>query len=294
MIGGGASLIKVARLDRVHYSWSQLIEAMDRPAHSDVMRQLSQLTGNGHPDFSPSWFGNISFDETVALARGTRRDPEVEARITQIAREQAARVVMRRASHEYAYDVTGDFFDVAAVVEGRPENWLYRENANSGFHEVVRFFVDPAMTAGVDAFQNQERIIAVAAAVLTLEACGMPVEVIAIQWHGRDGFEDGYVHTQQVNNAGEPIDLARLVALASPAYARRLHFRLVEQTCPAHANASYGGGLPLPDGYLDAEYPGACVYIPPCRGDVAPTCEALLKIVQQKLGAMGADDGGDL
>lgn len=287
---------------------SPLIEWADRRHHMtwtamlDAVRHGETPQWSGHfasTDYEPSkhWDLGMGYDGALALASGQGEWKEGREKIETTAREQAERFVLKRGFIDYGYDVTGEYFDVPAVIEGRPECWLTPVHAGMGAPALVRLVLDLGTSAGVSAQTMRDRMIAVSAAVLTLEACGNPVEVIAVSSTTGDVYPDAtFCISFQVCAPGEPVDVSRIVALAHPAFFRRCVFRLIEQTTSARCfqvySSSYGYPDRLNETQLAHEFGSHVVYIPPCRlgNEVQPTTEALLRMVKQRAGIIGADD----
>jgi hypothetical protein len=100
----------------------------------------------------------------------------------------------------------------------------------------------------------------------------------------------------KVNNAGEPIDTQRLIAMAHPAWFRRISFRLLELTNVESVRArhqyTYGHSQGIPAEQVAAHWGSRAVYIPPCYATTQenPTVEKLLALVKQRDGVKGTDD----
>lgn len=277
--------------DRRHYTWPELLTAV---AHGDTPHWASKRQSESTTS-SKSWDLGLGFDGALSLARGATEWPEGKATIEAIAREQAERFIAKRPFLDYGFDTTGEFFDVPSVIEGRPECWLRQEYSNTGAAALVRLVVDLGTSGSVPAHVIRDRMTAVCAAALTLEACGNPVEIVACD--SSQEKTGGYLLSYQVATPGDSLDLTRLVALAHPAFFRRVVFRLIEQTPSpdVHAKHQYGYGecpRAIPNDVLAHEFGTHIVYIPPCPYDTQDlmTAEALLRIVKQRAGVVGSDD----
>lgn len=277
--------------DRRHFTtWHDMLGDV---MHRDTPQWKRERTSEAYE--GEGWTLGLRFGDAVSLVRGITDWQEGREQIEATAREQAERFISKRPFIDYGFDVTGEYFDVPSVIEGRPEAWLRPEQSNQGAAALVRLVVDLGTSGGVPDAIMRSRMCAVAAAALTLEACGNPVELIGCSSsQEKDG---GYLISYQVTRAGDPIDMTRLTALAHPAFFRRIVFRLIEQTpSPAvFARHSYGyGECPrmIPAEVLEEEFGTHVVYVPPCplhERDIW-TAEKLLEIVKQRAGMIGSDD----
>lgn len=278
--------------DHRTYTWSSMLDALAtaRPTTWGDYTASDNVDGSHS---APSWAGTLTYEDACALVSGRRTWQEGQASIEEQAREQAGKHVLKRPFFDYGYDVTGAFFDVASVLEGRPECWLNPEPSMQGDPGVIRLVVDCFTSAGVSAEIMQARMCAVSAAALTLEAMGNPIEVIAVYPSHKDA--EGFCIEVKVNNAGEPIDTQRLVAMAHPAWFRRINFRLLELTpiesvAQYHAH-TYGQSQGVPAEHVTLNWGARAVYIPPCHynAQMNPTVEKLLTLVKQG-NVKGTDD----
>jgi len=272
-----------------HYSWERLTHALTSEVSGDFRTRCAAL----YTEPRRTWDLDMGYSGAVDLTMGRTKWKAGQRSIEQTAREQAAKAIQTRAFYDYAYDTTGAFFDMPAVIEGRPECWLAPTPNGAGERGLVRMIVDLGTSAHVRAAVIEARMCAIAAACLVIEANGNPIEVIAIDSQGFGALP--YCNAVQVNNAGEPIDSQRLVAMAHPAFLRRVMFRLQELTPRADVSAEYefgyGSALALTPAVVSQTWGDRCVYIPSLyNGDVAPTCASLLALVKQRLGVDCTDD----
>lgn len=277
--------------DRRHYAWADMLNAC-ATAEPTVWTSRAQ---SKETEASKSWDLQLGFDGALALASGRTDWRTGRESIERIAREQAERFIAKRPFLDHGFDTTGEFFDIPSVLEGRPECWLRPMASNAGAPALVRLVVDLGTSGGVNARTMQERMCNVAAAALTLEACGNPIELIGCDSsQGRGG---SYMFSYQITTAGEPIDVSRLAAVAHPGFFRRLVFRLIELTPSAAVHSAHQRGYgecprEIPDGVLAAEFGSHVVYVPPCPlyRESLPTAAKLLQIVKQRVGIVGLDD----
>lgn len=274
--------------DHRHYSWEALTHALTLEVAQPWRERMAGL----YAPAETSWDLGVGYCGAVDLALGRVKWARGQKSIEIIAREQASKAIQTRPFYDLGYDVTGAFFDLPAVIEGRPECWLVQQPGKAGERGLVRIVVDLGTSASVRARVIEERMCAVAAACLVIEANGNPIEVIAIDSQGFGALP--YCNAVQVNNAGEPIDSQRLVAMAHPGFLRRIMFRLQELTpSPAVSSEyehSYGSARALSPEVVTRTWGDRAVYIPSLYDNVAPTCAALLALVKQRLGVDCTDD----
>lgn len=247
-----------------------------------------------------AWTYGMSGAGLLALLRGEHWQEGADA-IEAVAREQAARHVIQRPFIDWVYDVEGAGFDVGMMLANVPEHWARLAPVGTGLPGAIRLVIDLRAASGVPASLMFERMKAVAAATLVMEQLGLPVEVIA------GAFEPTHKASRvaiaiTVNPAGSPLDVSRIVALAHPATFRIGVHRLLELTPSPAVHGDHGGYFncdsPNADEVADTFGPTA-IYLPPMRFDrgMAPTCDALLRMVKRRVGACDAlnmiDDAGD-
>lgn len=283
--------------DRRHYGWSAFLSALHHGEPSAWTAAGNTETSTAEPP-SKRWDLGIGYEGAVSLVSGSTEWREGKRQIEDIAREQAERFIAKRPFFDYAYETTGEFFDVPSVLEGRPECWLRPMASHTGSHALCKLVVDLGTSGGVSAQTMRERMTAVCAAVLTLEACGNPVELVACSSsQERNG---GYLLSYTLAEPGTPIDVARIVALAHPGFFRRAVFRMIELTPSADVARvqrwQYGEcPNPLPEDVQRDAFGDRIVYVPPCDlfSQNNPTAAALLRMVKVRMGLAG-DDAQDI
>lgn len=244
-----------------------------------------------------SWDLGIGYDGALDLAHGKPLWKAGRKAIETNAREQAGRWIVKRKSLDYVFANEGEMFDVPSVIQGLPEPWLLSTLGQTGQPHAMKIVIATGASSGVAAEQLADRMTNISAAILVLQALGAPVEVVGTVLHGIGTAEQNFLYTVQACEAGDYIDTSRLVAMAHPAFMRRLGFRLLEQS--AHPKLHYVSGYGSPIAYSEAQvkelWGDNAVYLPPVyAGDMAPTVEALLRIVCAKAGIVGIDDADDM
>lgn len=282
--------------DRRHYTWPGFLTAL----HHD---EPTVWTARGNSEASITteatnrWDLSLGYDKAIRLVSGLDTWRDGKRQIEDIAREQAERFIAKRPFYDYGYDTTGEFFDVPSVLEGRPECWLRPQASHTGSHALVRLVIDLGTSASVSAQTIRERMVAVCAAALTLEACGNPTEVIACS--SSQELEGWYLLSYTLAEPGTPIDVSRVTALAHPAFFRRAVFRIIELTKSpdvARVHNYYYGECPrpIPEPDLVDAFGDRIVYIPPCDAfsQNVPTAAKLLEMVKVRMGMAGDDAQG--
>ena len=280
------------------YTWASMLNALDHgTVNPDWSNPSSARAGNDRNS------GGFSLAQSIDLAHGRGNLwPEGRATIEEIAREQAAKIIRaRRKSRAFLMDTTGQFFDVPSVIEGRPESWCRPYLTTHGERHTIRLIIDTNVSWSVTPEALQERMTAVAACVITLQAQGTPVEVIALHQSmpaQRDGANDpaSYCYAVHANEPGRPIDVNRLVAMAHASWLRRLMFRIEEQTTHdavrVRWNGSYGMPKKLTDDCVRSVWGANALHIPTdiLQGTMLATIEKIQGLIRARLGRKGRDD----
>lgn len=278
------------------YSWESFLHTLDHGTINPAWRNVLSSADHG------SWLercDGFTYTQARDLAHGRNVWPDGRREVETIAREQASKIIRaRRPGLDYLMDTTGQFFDVPSVVENRPESWLRPIVSDRGDRITIRFVVDVGVSAGVSPALVRQRSAAIAACVLTLQAQGAPVEVIAItEENGSGDAAASYGMAVHMNEPGRPIDVARLTALAHPTFLRRLMFRLQEVTPVAeHAarwgNGTYGYPRVIDRASIDHCWGKQAVFIPSdlMLASLERTIEAINGLIRARIGRKGTDD----
>lgn len=279
------------------YSWATMLHALEHgvATHWPSNQQNSMEAG------TDTWRGGITWSDCRALCAGRGNVwPEGRREIETIAREQASKIIRaRRPGLDYLMDTTGQWFDVPSVIEGRPECWARPIVSDRGDRLTIRLLVDVGVSANVPAEQVQTRMAAIAACVLTLQAQGTPVEVIAVLNHKTaesDPTPSSWGLAIHVNESGRPIDVARLVAMAHASFLRRAMFRLIELTPVAESAAAnvsgYGTPGSLTDALATATWGKQSILIPTNvgHGGIVAAIQTIQTLIKARIGRKGSDD----
>lgn len=268
-----------------HYSWASALRECARPLSETALApfQMASSSERAVGIMGREWDLGLGWEETKALALGTLEWKDGRREIEQRAREQATRNLRKLPALDYGYDVEGQWFDVSAVVEGRPEQWMTPQWGMVGERASVKLIIDLSTSAACSAQEMCERMYSVASVALTIERAGIAVEVIVVTVAVEDG--PGFALSMQVNKAGEPLDVSRVIAAAHPAFFRRVMFRLIEMTpleaCAKAYHNTYGHVLPLTPESVKRLYGPHAYYLPGLHRGIGlgPTIAALNDIL---------------
>ncbi|MEE8481887.1 MAG: hypothetical protein V3S12_00910, partial [Acidiferrobacterales bacterium] len=154
----------------------------------------------------------------------------------------APSIVDLGAAPTRAHGVVGYRPNIGRLMAGSPACMVRRGVDLTGGRPIVRLLIGVASSGNVRSSIIENRGIAICSCVDQLESLGYQFEIVA-----HDGSALGQVrsdHTVVLKHAGESLDVDRIsFALAHPAYARRLCFRILEQDTnlwPA-LSGGYGG-----------------------------------------------------
>lgn len=202
----------------------------------------------GHSD--PLWSGTRTWDAALQLA--VDGWPEGERHIAPLTLDLFDRLATLIERPYYVFDVEGQDFDVARVVEGEPECWQQERTVvtEGTGRKVVRLVADGFVSAGIDRAVIIARGAAICALAQLLEYAGHGAQIdlcYAGSGHGR-----GLIETcVRVKDADQPLDLPRAAfALAHPSSFRRIGFSVME-ALPAWARRYFG----IPAFYTSPAYP---------------------------------------
>jgi len=256
--------IKPDGYDRRHYTWAEMLEAVADP--NSAAPNWGTRCSSRDGEKSNHWDLNEGYSGALELARGDKQWTHGRQVIESKARVKAAKTIAALPRTDYGYDVHGQFFDVASVIEGRPECWLVPTESNTGERKLVRLLIDLTASGGISADQLAERMLEIGAAILALDAADVATEVLLVV---APSMTNGsrFCITVQLKTAGQPLDMHKLVAAAHPALFRRLGFRLIElTTLPVKYASSYFTTYGLPKGLVPEERAeilnGTTIYLP--------------------------------
>ncbi len=136
------------------------------------------------------------------------------------------------------FDVTGEAFNLDAVLQGQPEDMFFFMDQETNKPRVISLAFNFSHGCSITAEEIMKRGAAIASAVNDIESAGIRVELFAYKvttksstrYTGRSG---SYYRTRaliKIKDADQPLELERLCfAAAHPSMLRRLWFRIAEQ-----------------------------------------------------------------
>ena len=126
------------------------------------------------------------------------------------------------------FDVTGEAFNLDAVLQGQPEDMFFFMDQETNKPRVISLAFNFSHGCGVSSAQIMSRGAAIASAVNDIEAAGIRVELFAYKVTLKG--QNRTVAIIKIKDADQPLELERLCfAAAHPAMLRRLWFRIAEQ-----------------------------------------------------------------
>ena len=204
------------------------------------------------------WNGNLSFAETCRLAVGGW--DEGIAKVEKFSSAFVGAIGSKLVIDEYYYDVTGQDFDLARVLEGEPECWLNSEqiHVEAPAMQTIKLVVNIGASASVGSDTLIRKGAGIVALVQLLERMRRSVEVVAITrdcYNYNNDNEGGFDFDLCLKQAGQDLDLGKLAyALMHPSMLRRLQFVAMETTWV---------GMPRYKGYSsNLRQPESNIYIP--------------------------------
>jgi len=149
-------------------------------------------------------------------------------------------------------DVSGEIFNLDAVLQGQPEDMICYLPQESTKPRVIRIAFDFGHSANVDTQDIIDRGAAIASAVNDIEAANIRVELVAYAvmapGSGSSGGRSSTPKTFTSITIKEPdahLDMERLVFVcAHPSFLRRLYFRYCEGMPDFWARCGSGYGTP--------------------------------------------------
>lgn len=208
--------------------------------------------------FASEWNGNLSFSDTCRLA--VRGWDEGVGKVEKFASGFVDAIGSKLVIDEYFYDVTGQDFDLARVLEGEPECWLNSEQVHveAPANQTIRLVVNIGASCSVGADTLIRKGAGVVALVQLLERMRRSVEVVAITrdcYSYNDDKGGGFNFDLTLKHAGQDLDIGKLAyALMHPSMLRRLQFIAMESTWV---------GMPDSKGYSsNLRQPESDIYIP--------------------------------
>lgn len=213
--------------------WEDFIET----AESGSAPRFRKRERPSHQYSYGGWAGTETFADAVKMARdGWPRGLEG---LRKLSGECFDNLVTRCIVDRPRYDVEGNFFDVARVIEGEPECWTRfdQELENTG-SKYVSILFNCAVSGGIGTDVILARGAALTALIELLEFTGRRVDLTVCCGLKIDPYRDTVTEIYvPVKRSDQPLDMNRIAfALMSPAMLRRMVFSILEQQDPAHSN----------------------------------------------------------
>jgi hypothetical protein len=228
--------------DSMSAYWAAAVDGKNTSGDAEKDRQSRSGGAN--------WTGSPSFEAAERLARfgwqeGTASIGKLAARITD-------RIGDRAKVEHMVRDVVGEFPDVAAYLDGEPENMIrFEDEDKQACGRIVRLSVNAAVSSGVGAEVIARRGAVVVALADAIERTGHLAE-ITFRMDASCYSKDMAIQAT-VKKTDEPMNVARIAfALAHPSMFRRMTFAVME-TCPdaksmhCDSGGSYGSPSETPE-----------------------------------------------
>ena len=198
------------------------------------------------------WNGNLSFSQACGLAIGGW--DEGIAKVEKFSSALVEAIGSKLVTDEYFYDVTGQDFDLARVLEGEPECWLNSEqiHVEAPAMQTIKVVVNIGASCSVNANTLIRKGAGIVALVKLLERMRRSVEVVAITRDCMSYNADsagGFDFNLTLKHAGSDLDMGKLAyALMHPSMLRRLQFIVMENEWKdMPSNKGYSSNLRQPE-----------------------------------------------
>ena len=238
-------------------------------------------------DYGVGWLGAVSLAE--------RGWPEGLAKVREIAASIDDSVVGQVKRSVLVYDVAGEAYDLGRLADGDPECALtFRRQMVTG--RTARLVVSGSAACSVSSDEFYRRGSAVIALIDAFEYAGVRCEVVYGAQTTQSGNHTGYGVVLKRPEDSLNMDIMAF-ALSHPACMRRLGFGLWESEDNAWRDkGGFGrhghGGYGAPEAYRLPEDEGIEVGVPSFQGGAWRSDEAMLKWVQEQVGALVNFEGG--
>jgi hypothetical protein len=209
---------------------------MSKPTHrfafdrfDDYVAEVSTIAPSkareSHATGQHSFYWTETWDEAAGLAKngwaeGASRVAEIRASLDHLV------AAANQSVQEFAWDITGDFYDIGRVLSGESEcagSYVTNDQGGrSGSARVVRLYANLGVSGCVSAEALFARGACVLAAVDVIEALGVRVELWACKNSNTDGKSNWHQVEVLVKAANQPADVDRLAfAISHPSFLRR-------------------------------------------------------------------------
>jgi hypothetical protein len=199
------------------------------------------------------WFGEVTYKGALALARDGWKHG-----LTKVAEAlEALESSMTDEKAGYRWDVTGDFFDVGALLTGEPEHWMTDDF--QPIRKVYRIVINSCASSGATPQQLINRGSAICGLADHLQSGGAIVEIInSTVFTGISGPKAKADEIRvDVPIGMTPLDLdATAYTTGHPSFLRRIGFSICEFFLGGYCGG-YGQVADIP-----TEEQQGCIYFP--------------------------------
>ena len=228
---------------RVFEDWGDFTKQTEQP--SEMPRNK-----RGSRDSDHAWAGG-SFEQ--AITRAKTGWPEGRNEFVAMAErlKDALQSEIDRPTLEW--DVTGDWVDIDAYLQGQPENMIHHSQTPANREMNLTITVDLCQSSMVSADSIIRRGVGIAALIDLLECAGFSTEVIAVLpiEVSKSAINEVTEFQIPIKRNGQPMDIDLMgYSLVSPTVLRRLVFSIMEQEPQAFRkayNVGHGYGYPKPN-----------------------------------------------
>lgn len=194
------------------------------------------------------WYGTNSLSEALILFKNNRQD------LLPKGFKQHRVKSLHSLGTDVAFDVTGDFLDVGRYLSGEPE--VFGTNINGDLtSKVIQVYINASVSSSWDAEEIMLGAEKLAEVINALYLSGAKVSTTFLS-----AEETQWVEVK-LNDFGDPLDPVDLIAVASPAFIRRLCFAVNNY----HDVSTHGSIVDVLNGHRDILNKGEdlVVYITP-------------------------------
>lgn len=182
-------------------------------AFVDYVSNHKPKTGSSTYTHNGGWYGTKSLDQAIDLFRNKRHELLPKGFQQKYIKNVNANGI------DVEYNVTGDYLDMGRYMSGEPE--VFGTNINGDLTgKVVSVYINASVSASYDAEDIMLGAEKLAEVINALYVSGAKVSTTFMS-----AEETQWVEVK-LNDFGDPLDPVNLIAVASPAFIRRLCFAI--------------------------------------------------------------------
>lgn len=182
-------------------------------AFVDYVSRHKPKVGSSTYTSNDGWYGTKSLDQAIDLFRNKRHELLPKGFQQKYIKNINANGV------DVEYNVTGDYLDIGRYMSGEPE--VFGTNINGDLTgKVVRVYINASVSASYDAEDIMLGAEKLAEVINALYISGAKVSTTFMSAEETQWIE------VKLNDFGDPLDPVDLIAVASPAFIRRLCFAI--------------------------------------------------------------------